>query len=44
MISSDEWLKQYLAKYNVTVEIWETALLINAEEIIIDGKRFLVAE
>lgn len=38
--SDDKWLKQYPMEYNVAVEIWESALLINADEIIIDQQRF----
>lgn len=38
--SDDKWLKQYPMEYNVAVEIWESALLINADEIIMDQQRF----
>lgn len=40
--SDDKWLKQYPMEYNVAVEIWESALLINADEIIIDQQRFSI--
>lgn len=38
--SDDKWLKEYPMEYNVVVEIWESALLINAGEVIIDQQRF----
>ena len=38
--SDDIWLKQYPMEYNVAVEIWETALLINAGELLIDQQHF----
>ena len=41
-ISENNWLNQYPMEYNVAIEIWETALLINAEELIIDNQRFLI--
>lgn len=40
--TNDEWLKQYSMEYNVVVEIWETALLINTTEVIIDNKKYLI--
>ena len=42
-ISTDKWLKQYSMEYNVAVEIWETALLINATELSIDNQRFSIS-
>ena len=38
--SDDEWLKQYPMEYNIAIEIWETALLINATELLVDQKNF----
>lgn len=38
--SDDKWLKQYPMDYNVVIEIWETALLINADELLIDHQHF----
>lgn len=42
--SEDKWLKQYPMEYNVTVEIWETALLIHAGELVIDQQRFPIPD
>ena len=41
--SKNKWLKQYPMSYNVAIEIWETALLIQAEAIIIDEKQYLIS-
>lgn len=38
--TEDVWLKQYPMEYNVAIEIWETALLINATELSIDNQHF----
>lgn len=40
--SDDKWLTQYPMEYNVAVEIWETALLIHADELAIDQQHFSV--
>jgi hypothetical protein len=40
--SEDEWLKQYPMEYNVAVEIWRTALLIKADELVIDQQSFSI--
>ena len=40
--SADKWLKQYLIEFNVIIEIWETALLINANELSIDHQHFAI--
>ena len=40
--TEDDWLNRYLMEYNVVIEIWETALLINATELLIDNKLFLI--
>jgi len=40
--SYDKWLNQYLMEYNMIIEIWETALLIKAGQVIIDGRAFLI--
>lgn len=41
--SGNEWLNQYPMEYSVVIEIWESALLIKAEEIILDGQKFLIS-
>lgn len=42
-ISSDsEWLNQYPMEYNVVIEVWETALLIMATEILIDEHLYYI--
>ena len=41
--STDKWLKQYSMEYNVAVEIWETALLINSTELSIDHQHFSIS-
>lgn len=38
--TENDWLNQYLMEYNVVIEIWETALLINATELSIDNQLF----
>lgn len=38
--SDDKWLKQYPMEYNVAVELWESALLINADKILVDQQPF----
>ena len=40
--SDDKWLKQYPMEYNVVIEIWETALLIHANELSIDHQHFSI--
>lgn len=40
--TKDNWLNQYLIEYNIAIEIWETALLINASKISIDNKSYLI--
>lgn len=40
--TDDDWLNQYLMEYNVIIEIWETALLINATEVIIDNQSYSI--
>ena len=41
--SEDKWLKYYPLEYNVAIEIWDSALLIKAEEIIIDQQKYSIA-
>ena len=41
-VSDDKWLKSYPMEYNVAIEIWETALLINADKLILDNKGFAI--
>mgnify|MGYP001009122337 CR=1 FL=1 len=38
--SEDKWLKQYLLEFNITIEIWESALLVKAKNIIVDGLEY----
>lgn len=40
--TENDWLKQYPMDYNVAIEIWETALLINATELSIDNQSFSI--
>ena len=40
--SEDKWLKYYPLEYNVAIEIWDSALLIKAEEIIIDQQKYSI--
>ena len=40
--TEDDWLNRYLMEYNVVIEIWETALLINATELSIDNQHFSI--
>ena len=38
--SNDKWLSQYIMNYNIMIEIWESALLIQSSAIIIDGTKY----
>lgn len=38
--SDDKWLKQYSLDYNIAIEIWESALLIKSNIIVVDGVEF----
>ena len=38
--SDNKWLKQYALKYNIAIEIWESALLIKSTKLVIDGEEF----
>ena len=40
--STDEWLSQYNLNYNIIIEIWDNALLIRAQTVIIDGTTFKI--
>lgn len=42
--ADNDWLNQYLMGYNVVIEIWETALLINSSELLIDNQLFLIPQ
>lgn len=35
--SDDKWLKQYPLDFNIVIEIWESALLVKVNKIVIDG-------
>lgn len=38
----DEWLNQYLMEYSIVIEIWETVLLIKADELKINHQCFSI--
>ena len=38
--STDQWLRQYPLEYNIAVEIWESALLLHAQEVHMDEFHF----
>ena len=40
--TTNEWLKQYSMDYNIAIEIWETALLINATDLSINDQHFII--
>lgn len=40
--TENDWLSQYPMGYNVAIEIWETALLINSTELSIDNQSFSI--
>ena len=40
IVTKDKWLKQFPGEFNVAIEIWTTALLINAKSIEVDGECF----
>lgn len=40
--SEHKWLKQYSIEYNIAVEIWESALLINAQGLCVDREWFQI--
>lgn len=40
--SNDKWLKHYLLEYNIAIEIWDSALLIKSDTVIVDGKVFRI--
>lgn len=40
--TENDWLSQYPMEYNVAIEIWETALLINSTELSIDNQSFSI--
>lgn len=40
----NDWLTQYPMEYNIAIEIWETALLINANEMSIDDRYFSIID
>jgi len=42
--TENDWLNQYPMEYNVVIEIWETALLVNATEILIDNQLFSISK
>lgn len=42
--TENDWLKQYPMDYNVAIEVWETALLINATELSIDSLQFSISK
>lgn len=40
--SDDKWLKQYSLDYNIAIEIWESALLIKSNTIVVDGINYQI--
>lgn len=42
--STDPWLQQYPLDYNIAVEIWDSVLLLHAQEVCIDGLHFPIPE
>jgi hypothetical protein len=38
--SDDRWLKEYLLDFNIVIEIWESALLVKASKVVVDGHEF----
>jgi hypothetical protein len=40
--SGDRWLKQYPLDFNITIEIWESALLIKSNTVVVDGVTFTI--
>lgn len=40
--SDDKWLKQYSLDYNVVIEIWESALLIKSNTVVVDGITYMI--
>lgn len=40
MFAQDEWLSQYPIEYNIAIEIWDTALLVKADKLVIDQQCF----
>lgn len=42
--STDPWLRQYPLEYNIAVEIWDSALLLHAQEVCMDGFHFPIPE
>ncbi len=40
--SNDKWLKQYPLDYNIGIEIWESALLIKSNMVVVDGVSYKI--
>jgi hypothetical protein len=40
--SDDKWLKQYSMEYNIAIEIWESALLIKSNTVVVNGVTFKI--
>ena len=40
--TDDKWLKEYPLTYNVAVEIWDSAFLILASEMILDECQYII--
>lgn len=39
---NDKWLKQYFLDYNLSIEIMDGALLVNAKSLILDEKKLIL--
>lgn len=42
VMTDDEWLKNYSLEYNVVIEIWNSALLVKVDTIVVDDKEFII--
>lgn len=42
--STDPWLQLYPLEYNIAVEIWDSALLLHAQEVCMDGLHYPIPE
>lgn len=40
--SVDKWLKEYSMDYNIVIEIWESALLIKSNTVVVDGVTYKI--
>ena len=40
--TEEEWLKHFSLDYNIAIEIWDSALLIQTNTVVIDGQEYLL--